>query len=133
MATETTLSTPQKVVEYIGYSSAALEKAAQELSQVDAQRQKVAALIPKAVEACLAHERIEPSEKQALAAALTDPVKALELLTKLAGHRNPAEQAALGAPTATVKAAGHTGRRAEPLRASDAKLFTDFGLTPPAE
>jgi hypothetical protein len=47
------------------------------------------------------NERIEAHQKEALAAALQDPVRAMELVIKLASHKNAAEMSRLGTPVAT--------------------------------
>lgn len=138
-ATETN-TLVQKVIDYIGYSDAALTKAAAVLDEKTAQQEKIAALIPAAVKACVEHERVEPHQKEALEHALRDPVKAIELVTKLASHRNAAEMARLGTPVGekaagydptTSLTSGYVGARDGRLKASDVKLFTGLGLNPP--
>jgi len=130
----------QKIIDYIGYSDAAMTKAAADLKVRDAQQEKLARLIPEAVKACVENERIEAHQKEALDSALRDPVRAMELVIKLASHKNAAEMARLGTPVATKTAgydptssltSGYVGARDGRLKASDVKLFTGLGLNPP--
>lgn len=131
----------QKVIDYIGFSDAAMTKAASVLTAQEAAQEKVARLIPEAVKACVENERIDAHQKEALAAALQDPVRAMELVIKLASHKNAAEMARLGTPVSSVKTAGYdpsssltsgyVGARDGRLKASDVKLFTGLGLNPP--
>lgn len=130
----------QKIIDYIGYSDAAMTKAAADLSVRAEQQEKLARLIPEAVKACVENERIEAHQKEALDAALRDPVRAMELVIKLAAHKNAAEMARLGTPVATKTAgydptssltSGYVGARDGRLKASDVKLFTGLGLNPP--
>jgi len=131
----------QKVIDYIGYSDAALTKAAAVIKERDEQAEKLASLIPEAVKVCVENERIEPHQKEALANALSNPVRAMELVIKLAAHRNAAEMSRLGTPVAAVKTAGYdpsnsltsgyVGARDGRLKASDIKLFQGLGLNPP--
>jgi hypothetical protein len=140
MATQNTNALVQKIIDYIGYSDAAMTKAAAVMQERDAQKEKLAALIPQAVKACVDNERIEPQQKEALAAALADPVAAVELIVKLAAHKNAAEMARLGTPVETKTAgyspdssltSGYVGARDGRLKASDVKLFVGLGLNPP--
>jgi hypothetical protein len=141
------MTIPEKVIEYIGYSSAALEKAAQDMAAREAQKTKVAELIPAAVDALVSGERIDEDQREKAAAALADPVKVLEILTKVAVHRNASERA-LGQPVAgdgqTKQAsAGHgqydslqdpnVGARTTKVKQSSVNLFSRLGLTPPAQ
>jgi hypothetical protein len=130
----------QQIIDYIGYSDAAMNKAASVMQERDEQQEKIARLIPAAVEACVENERIEPHQKEALAAALRDPARTMELVIKLASHKNGAEMARLGTPVATKTAgydptssltSGYVGARDGRLKASDVKLFTGLGLNPP--
>ena len=97
----------QKVIEQIAWSSAALDKAETSLAEKQAMEQKYAELIPAVVDALAKNERIEEHEKAAAADMLQDPLKALEILEKVAEHRTSAETGQLGTPTGTVKAAGY--------------------------
>jgi hypothetical protein len=130
----------QKIIDYIGYSDAAMSKAAAVLAERDEHHEKLARLIPEAVKACADNERIEPNQKEALAAALRDPVRTMELVIKLAAHRNGAEMSRIGTPleqkTAgydpnTSVTSSYVGARDGRLKASDIKLFTGLGLNPP--
>jgi hypothetical protein len=65
----------------------------------------------------------------------------MELVVKLAAHRNAAEMSRIGTPVSAQKTAGYdpntsvtsayVGARDGRLRASDIKLFTGLGLNPP--
>ena len=130
----------QNVVDYIGYSDAAMTKAAAVIKEHEEHAEKLAHLIPEAVRACLENERIEPHQKEALAKALENPVRTMELVIKLAAHKNAAEMARLGTPVATKTAgydpsnsltSGYVGARDGKLKASDIKLFQGLGLNPP--
>lgn len=139
---------PEKVIEYIGYSSAALEKAAELKRQGDEQQQKIAALIPAAVDALVSGERIDESQREKAAEVLKDPVKALEMLTKVAIHRNASEQA-LGtavagdgkSKTASANGGGggynsledpNVGARTTKVKQSSINLFKMLGLPQPS-
>jgi hypothetical protein len=130
----------QKVIDYIGFSDAAMTKAAAALKSHDETNEKVASLIPEAVKACVENERIEAHQKEALAEALKDPARTMELVIKLAAHKNAAELSRLGTPVATKEASydptnsltsGYVGARDGRLKASDVRLFTGLGLNPP--
>jgi hypothetical protein len=132
----------QQIVDYIGYSDAAMTKAAAVLNEKEEHSEKLANLIPEAVKACVENERIEPHQKEALAKALENPVRAVELVIKLAAHKNAAEMSRLGTPVgSSTKTAGYdptnsltsgyVGARDGRLKASDIKLFQGLGLNPP--
>lgn len=141
------MTIPEKVIEHIGYSSAGLQKAAAALAAQEAQQQKAAGLIPAAVDALVSGERIDEDQREKAAAALADPVKCLEILTKVAVHRNASERA-LGQPvpgdgqTKTASAGDgqydslrdpHVGARTTQVKQSSVNLFSRLGLTPPAQ
>jgi hypothetical protein len=86
----------EKVIDAFQLSSAALvkyEKQAKDQAEATA---KVAELAPQVASELVRYGRIEASEKDACARALTDPVQCLQLMAKLAAHRSAAEEAALG-------------------------------------
>ena len=150
-ATQQAPSTPQKVVDLCGYASAALEKASEVMDHQEKQAAAVAELAPKVAQALVENQRIYPSQVKEAVAQLKDPVRALEILMKVAGHRNDEELAKLGqgvdgnGNTKTASAPGgngngyssltdpHVGRKDGRLKQSDINLFTRLGLNPPTE
>jgi NADH:ubiquinone oxidoreductase subunit E len=70
------------VVDYVECSAAALDAAEKLVKQAEANQQKAAALIPAVVDALIAHERVDPKDREKCAAMLKDPVKVLEILEK---------------------------------------------------
>lgn len=145
-----TMTLPEKVVDFIGYADAALEKAAEFQQQVSTKQKAAEALIPAAVEALVANERIQPTEKAKAAEVLKDPVQVLEILTKVASHRNPAELSTLGTPvngngTKVASANGQSydpaasltnpnvGARTTRVKQSDVVYLRALGLEPPTE
>lgn len=139
MATANTLTTPQKVVDFVQLTNATLEKAAALQQQKEATDAIVAKLIPDAVKACVDHERIDANMTTKLAEALKDHGKCVELITKLAGHRNTAETTQgrgvdAGGATKTASArTNYPGARDGGMKESDRKLFTGLGLPVPKE
>jgi len=148
------MTLPEKVVEHVAVTSTALEKAA---AFEEAHREKAAqvdALIPKVVDTMIENERINPPQREKLAEMLKDPAQVLELMMKVAGHRNADELSRLGsgvdpdAPgevkTATNNSRGHydparsltdpnVGARTTRIKQSDANLFQGLGLSVPTE
>lgn len=133
------LSTPQKVVDFVQCTNATLEKAAALQQQKEATDAIVAKLIPDAVKECLDNERIDPAMQTKLAEALKDHGKCVELIIKLAKHRNTAETSqghGVPAPGATKQAsagANYPGARSTGIKESDRKLFAGLGLPLPKE
>jgi hypothetical protein len=139
---------PEKVIELTGFANAALTKAAQQIATVEQQHKAAEALIPEVINALVSGERIEDTEAQRTKAAeiLRDPVQALELLCKVAVHRNAAENS-LGAPVdpgGQTKTAGNgqpydslqdprPGLRTTRVKQSDSRLFSRLGLSAPTE
>jgi hypothetical protein len=135
-----TLTTQEKVLEHIGYSAAAMEKAAAFHAHVAQQQTKVAALIPACVKAMVDNERVKPDEAEKLAKVLQDPVAVIALLTETAGHRNPSEAIALGRGVGQKQANAANrnvvvgGRRdSDSLAESDRRLLAGLGLPIPNE
>ena len=140
LAAPTDLSLPEKVVELVTVSNAALEKAAGVQKSAAAARAKVAAMIPQVCDIMVQFDRIQPNQRQKLAEALTDPVRVLELLMKTAGHRNADELNKLGSPNGQTKTAEvkqgsalspFVGGRSSDVRDSDRALFAGLGLPVP--
>ena len=132
----------QKFVDYVTMTSAAMEKVAQDERQKAAVAAELDALIPQAVQAMVANERIQPGQAEKLAKALRNPVAAIEILAKTADHRNAAEQTAeqvrLGQPDGGEKRAERAtrfapvgGRTSEP-RESDFAFLSKLNLSPQA-
>ena len=145
MSTQTP-TIPEKVLDFIGYSTAALEKADAMLQSHEKQAADCAALIPTAVAALVDHERIREDQREKAAELLKDPVKTLQLLIKVAGHRNAQELAHLGTGVdSAVKTAsgGQThdpsqslsspfvGQRTTRVKQSSVNLFRGLGLPDP--
>ena len=139
-------SLPEKVIEHITFTDQVMKKAAV-LEKAAADKQAaVAQLIPNVVDTMVKFERIGPAEREKLAKMLTNPVTALELLIKVAGHRNTDEISRLGSPvtkTASVNGGSHdpaasltspfVGARTPMLKQSSVSLFRGLGLPVPAE
>ena len=138
------MTVSEKVVEYVGYSSAALEKAAAELNAQARVKQAVAAKIPEVVQVLIEDERVTPGQREKLAQVLADPVATLELLIKVSRHRNARELGQLGEPAGgQTKTAGagdpsssltnpNVGQRTTMVKQSDVNFFTRLGLAAPS-
>jgi len=88
--------------------SAELIKRAEERAQQDAAiKQAVDAAIPGAVQALLDNDRIEGHQKEAVAKGLEDHAACIELITKLAFHRNAQELSSIGTPGAEGSGGGN--------------------------
>ena len=125
----------QKVIDHIGFSSAALDKAGQAIEAQRAITEKCAELIPAAVDALVAKGLIEPDEKEAAATALTDPAQVIEILTKTAERHDESAPGTLGQPTQKAAAVYNSldnpfvGSRTPQATESDRRLFEGLGLT----
>jgi hypothetical protein len=96
----------ERVIGLVEASSALAEKAAVAAEDHDRMRKEAGTLIPGIVDTLLAirvHDGpggtrplLEPDEKAACAEALADPVRALQVFTKVAGHFRAAQVDSLG-------------------------------------
>jgi len=138
---DSNLTLPEKVIELVSVSNAALEKAAAIQKQANDRHTCVTALIPKVVDTMVQFNRINTDQREKLAAALQDPVQTLELLIKVAGHRNADEVARLGTVTdkgqtktasANRSDSSFVGGRTSGVRESDRRLFAGLGLPAPS-
>lgn len=68
-------------------------------------------LIPEVVQSLVDNERIYQNQVEKVAAALKDPVAALELLRDVARHRNSVEDSRIGSPVESVKQGSAAGAR----------------------
>lgn len=143
------LSLAEKVIQHVKLTDFALEKAASAEKQATEKQAQVAAIIPRVVDAMVQHERIFPAQREKLAEMLKDPAAALELMIKLAGHRNPEEAAKLGSgvpANGQTKQAGvanydpassltdpNVGARTTRVKQSSMKLFAGLGLATPQQ
>lgn len=125
----------QDIVDLVGYSHQAVKLAAASQAAVEKQAADCKALIPACVEALVKNERIDATEAEKCAKVLEDPAQVLRLLTKLAGHRNTAEQQTLGTPVGekTASANGPLSPRRGGISEADRRLWAGLGLPVPTE
>jgi hypothetical protein len=97
---------PERVVNALQTSAAALQEAEKQMSEKQAADQRYAAGIPAVVEKCVQYGAIEntPEEREKLAAWLKTPEGALQVIDKLAEWL-PAQQ-----PAQTKEAAARMGQ-----------------------
>lgn len=143
------LTLAEKVIEQIQVSSLGMEKAAAELKRHRTKQAEVDQLIPQVCEALIQHERVRPDQREKLAESLQDPTQVLQLMIKLAGHRNSEELAKLGhgvdanaqTKTASANQPGHydslthpyVGQRTTRMKQSSQRLFQGLGLGVPTQ
>jgi|GEM_PF-5415268 len=145
------LNLAEKVIEHINVSHTALTKAAAAEDAANVKQSEVNALIPQVVDVMIQHERITPTQREKLAEMLNDPAKALELMLKVASHRNADELAKLGTGVVgdgQVKTAATQGTPYDPasslndprvgvrttrVKQSSVNLFAGLGLNAPSE
>ena len=82
------------------------KRAQASLQEKQASSDKEAALRLEAVDAMCKNGRIYDSQKEKVAAALTDPHVALEMLRDVSCHRNSEEVETIGSEVGRVKSAG---------------------------
>lgn len=124
-----TKTLPQKMVQYVEETAPLLKKAAEAEQIKQATDQAVAELIPGVVETLIQHKRIDPLQKAAAEQALQDPVKALQILQKVAAHRNQAEVPAMGQPTpSSAGQVKQASRRELAMAAADRRYREALGL-----
>lgn len=143
------LSLPEKVIQHIQLTDTALQKAAAFEKTAATKQAAYESKIPAVVAAMVQFERIAPNQKEKLAEMLKDPAQALDLMIKLAGHRNTEELARLGTGVGLdgqVKTAGarpqanpassltnpNVGARTTMVKQSEVNLFKGLGLPTPA-
>jgi hypothetical protein len=121
------------VVDYVECSAAALDAAERQIKQAEAAQLKAAELIPSVVEALVAHERIDPADREKCAAMLKDPVKVLEILEKTADANRTIRPRQFGHAVQEKKASASTspyvGLRSSQAKASDLRFDEVLGLT----
>ena len=145
------LTLPEKVLQQIQISDTALTKAAAAEAAHQEKQAQVEALIPQVVDTMVQFERINPTQKEKLAEMLKDPVTVLELMMKVAGHRNKEELGRLGSgvsadgqtKTASAQGSGYNpahsvndpnvGARTTRIKQSSVNLFQGLGLTAPTQ
>lgn len=94
-----------KVLKLAMVTGELLRRAQSSRNEKVANQSRVQQLIPQAVSALVKHARIEEHQAKEVTAALNDHAVAIELLTKVAKHRNAEEQIAIGKPQAEKTAA----------------------------
>ncbi len=120
------------VVDYIECSAAALDAAEKQIKQAEASQLKAAELIPSVIEALVAHERIDPADREKCAAMLKDPVKVLEILEKTADTNRTIRPRQFGHAVQEKKASAssspYVGARTSQARASDLRFDEVLGI-----
>ena len=119
------------VVDYVECSAAALDAADRLVKQAEAAQKKASELIPAVVDALIAHERIDPADREKCAAMLKDPVKVLEILEKTADTNRTIRPRQLGHAVQEKKASAQSpwvGLRSSQARASDLRFDEVLGI-----
>ena len=101
------------------------KRAQASLQEKQAAAEKEAALRLEAVDAMCKNGRIYDSQKEKVAAALTDPLVALEMLRDVSCHRNADEVETIGSEVGSVKSASdratsYVGQRVADMNSTEA-------------
>lgn len=131
MSTQTP-TMPEKIVSMVTHTNAVVKEANAIVRQQEKTAAAVDAAIPACVKALIDNDRIDPREADKFAAALRDPVQAIQLMTKMAATRNAVE-ARLGVAVEGdgQKRAGAVAQK-KPPRPEDVALWTALGLPAPS-
>ena len=118
-------------IDYVECSAAALDSADRLIKQSEAIQKKASELIPSVIDALIAHERIDPKDREKCAAMLKDPVKVLEILEKTADTNRTIRPKQLGSAVQEKKASAQSpwvGLRSSQARASDLRFDEVLGI-----
>jgi hypothetical protein len=123
----------EKAIDYIQCVEAALDVAEKQLNEKRAADERIGELLPKAVDALIQFERIDPADREKAASALTSHVKALEILIKAADVSKTVKPKALGKPEKQANNYDsmndpYVGRRTTSERESDRRFRQHLGL-----
>jgi ATP/maltotriose-dependent transcriptional regulator MalT len=125
------MSDLNSVVDYVECSAAALDAAEKIIKQAEDAQKKASEKIAAAVDALIAHERIDPKDREKCAAMLKDPVKVLEILEKTADTNRTIRPHQLGKAVQEKKASAsspYVGLRSSQARASDLRFDEVLGI-----
>ena len=124
----------EKAIDYIQCVEAALDVAEKQLNEKRAADERIGELLPKAVDALIQFERIDPADREKAASALTSHVKALEILIKAADVSKTVRPKSLGKPEKQANNSydsmndPYVGRRTTSERESDRRFRQHLGL-----
>ena len=123
--TQVTPTSAAKLVEFLAVSDAAMQKAAAAEREAEKMANAVDAVLPQVIDVLVQFGRINHSEREKTAKALKNHATALELLARVAGHRNAEEMSKLGSA-----AGGPTSAPAAPrIKDSDQRWFERQNVT----
>jgi len=138
------MALPERVIEHVRLTDSALQKAAAFEQATNEKQAQCAALIPQVVETLVKHERIQPGQAEKCAEMLKDPAVVLDLMMKVAGHRNR-DESKLGEGVKQASASGSAhdpakslttpfvGQRTAHEKQSSVNFFKGLGLQAPTE